>query len=72
MNPAFDSDYDGLPDAWEIAHGLDPANPLDAALDADGDGLTNLEEVTKGTKEGTRAWAWSKIRKPAPRIELLA
>jgi hypothetical protein len=48
-NPAFDSDHDGLPDAWEIAHGLDPVNPLDAAFDADGDGLTNLEEFLRDT-----------------------
>ncbi|HEY2881768.1 MAG TPA: hypothetical protein VGJ15_05030 [Pirellulales bacterium] len=38
-----DSDRDGIPDAWETAHGLDPKNPADAALSAGADGYTNLE-----------------------------
>ncbi|HEY6168093.1 MAG TPA: M36 family metallopeptidase, partial [Verrucomicrobiae bacterium] len=38
-----DTDGDGIPDAWEISHGLNPAIN-DASLDPDGDGLTNLEE----------------------------
>jgi hypothetical protein len=43
-----DWDGDGIPDDWEIAHGL---NPLvhDGALDYDGDGLTNLEEYQRNT-----------------------
>ena len=48
---AFDSDGDGLPDAWETAHGLDTANPLaenGAAGDADQDGLGNLLELALG------------------------
>jgi hypothetical protein len=28
--PPADADNDGIPDAWEKAHGLDPANPADA------------------------------------------
>jgi hypothetical protein len=44
-----DSDGDGIPDDWETAHGLDKNNPADAALDADHDGLTNLQEYLAGT-----------------------
>jgi len=46
---AGDSDCDGMPDTWELAHGLDPLSPIDAWLDADGDGLLDLEEYRHGT-----------------------
>ncbi|MCC2617236.1 PQQ-binding-like beta-propeller repeat protein [Aestuariibacter halophilus] len=39
-----DTDGDGMPDKWEVDANLSPSTPLDAALDADGDGYTNLEE----------------------------
>ena len=42
--PPADSDLDGLPDAWESKHGLDPRNPEDRNGDRDADGYTNLEE----------------------------
>ena len=44
-----DSDGDGMPDAWETKHGLDPADVNDGAGDADGDKYTNLEEFLNGT-----------------------
>lgn len=43
-----DDDGDGMPDAFELTHGLDPLNAADASQDADGDGLTNLEEFQRG------------------------
>lgn len=41
---ASDSDLDGLPDLVEIQHGLNPGSKLDALLDKDGDGFSNLAE----------------------------
>lgn len=45
----FDTDGDGMPDAYERENGLDPRNSLDRDADADGDGFTNLEEFEFGT-----------------------
>lgn len=43
-----DTDGDGIPNAYEIANGLNP-NVNDADLDLDGDGLSNLAESERGT-----------------------
>jgi hypothetical protein len=43
-----DWDGDGIPDDWEIAHGLDP-RVHDGWSDLDGDGLTNQQEYKRDT-----------------------
>ena len=40
----LDSDGDGMPDAWEAKHHLNPQRAADAAQDRDDDGYSNLEE----------------------------
>ncbi len=44
-----DLDADGLPNGYEAANGLNPADPSDALADSDDDGLLNLEEFQIGT-----------------------
>jgi hypothetical protein len=41
--PGWDTDHDGMPDAWEVSLGLDPA-VANQAGDFDSDGYTDLEE----------------------------
>ncbi len=46
-----DTDRDRLPNSYEANYDfLDPADPADAALDQDDDGLTNLEEFENKTE----------------------
>lgn len=47
--PIPDADGDGMPYEWEIAHGLNPNDPSDAAKDNDSDGISNLNEYKNGT-----------------------
>ena len=47
--PSGDRDGDGLPNEWELAHGLNPDLKSDALLDSDGDGSSNLAEYLAGT-----------------------
>ncbi|MBI5693803.1 MAG: pectate lyase [Verrucomicrobia bacterium] len=42
--PQLDQDRDGMADAWELAHGLNPRDPSDCNGDRNADGYTNLEE----------------------------
>ena len=44
----IDSDNDGIPDNWELTHGLNP-NASDQGADNDNDLATNLLEYTYGT-----------------------
>ncbi len=46
--PPADKDEDGMPDAWETEHKLNPAK-ADNNADPDGDGYTNLEEYLNVT-----------------------
>jgi len=43
-----DRDHDGMPDAWEVAHGLNPDDASDGSKLADGSGYTNLEVYLNG------------------------
>jgi hypothetical protein len=49
-----DTDHDGLPDDWELAHGLDPRNPADGALVNPADGYTNLEHYLNSLVPGPK------------------
>ena len=51
----LDFDNDGIPDAWETAHGLN-LFVNDANEDIDGDGFTNLEEYNAGTDPQVDDW----------------
>src|SRR5690606_22292835 len=48
-NPLFtDADRDGMPDDWELAHGLNPTID-DRSVDSDEDGRTAVEEWMQGS-----------------------
>lgn len=47
--PPADQDNDGMPDAFEQLHKLNPADAEDRNADPDGDGYTNLEEYLNAT-----------------------
>lgn len=44
-----DADGDGLPDSWELLHGLSPVYAGDGVADFDGDGRSNYQEMLDGT-----------------------
>ena len=48
-----DTDRDGMPDAWETAHGLNPGSAADATGDFDHTGYTNVEKFLNGRLDGS-------------------
>ena len=50
--PPMDTDRDGMPDAWETAHGLDPHNAADGAR-LDASGYSQLEIYLNSLGAGT-------------------
>jgi hypothetical protein len=46
---ALDTDADGLPDDWEIAHGMNAYDGTDHFIDTDGDGDSAWHEFFQGT-----------------------
>jgi hypothetical protein len=60
-NDLDDTDNDGMPDTWEERYGFNPYDPSDASLDADQDGVTNLEEYQQGTNPLTKLSSSSEL-----------
>ena len=61
--PGIDTDGDGMPNVWEIHHGLDWENPADASQDPDRDGYSSLQEFHLGT---------TPVGNPTYKIEIIA
>lgn len=59
--PYKDSDGDGMPDDWELAHGLNPNDPTDANKDCTGDGYTNIEKYINGISTTVKT-DWTDLR----------
>jgi hypothetical protein len=60
--PYKDSDGDGMPDDWELAHGLNPNDPSDANGDSNGDGYTNIEKFINGIDPRAKKVDWSDLK----------
>ncbi|MCS7090442.1 MAG: polysaccharide lyase [Verrucomicrobiota bacterium] len=60
--PYADRDNDGMADAWEQAHGLNPEDPADASTDLNGDGYTNIEAFLYGLDPRGPAPDWTDLR----------
>ncbi len=49
LSAIADADNDGMPDDWELLHGLNPMNSADALENWDGDSFSNREEYFADT-----------------------
>jgi hypothetical protein len=67
--PYLDTDRDGMPDAWEKAHGLNPRDPADAGAEANGDGYTNIEKFLHGLDPRAPRVDWNDPRNNIDRRE---
>ena len=69
--PYQDSDGDGLPDAWEAAHGLNPHDASDASQDLNGDGYTNIEDFLNGLDPRAPKVDWTDLKNNVDRRNTL-
>lgn len=67
--PYVDSDGDGMPDAWESAHGLNPHDASDAIKDANGDGYTNIEKFIYGLDPRAPKTDWTDLKNNVDPLE---
>ena len=58
LDPNMSAVGDGIPNGWKQQHGLDPFDPNLGSEDADGDGMSNLQEYLAGTDPTNSASAF--------------